>query len=170
MSKPIHGVFFKTAPHVSPLQLSFENFIGVCQDHYSKCDVNILGILCIQDLSTRSSILPESISFRFGRMKCYPLDAAIVRRLQGHSFGIEPHFLYCFHLALLSLCSKFPIPRNGGVTNNTALPNISIATTIWLLQVHHIYVLLEIDQVATSQHHFCQYALLPMYNLLQFFE
>jgi hypothetical protein len=102
-------------------------------------------------------------------MNCNPLDATIVHGLQGHSFSIEPHFLHYFHLTLLSLCNKFLMPENGGVTLDTALPNIFVATTLWLFQVHHFHVLPEIDQVATLQYYFCWSALLPMCNLLQFF-
>jgi hypothetical protein len=158
---------FHTSCHFNHLLVII---IGVCQDHYSKCDVNILVIelpLRIQYLPNGSPIPPKSVSFRFGWMNCNPFDIAIVCGLQGHSLGIEPHFLQYFCLILLNLCNKFLMPGNGRVTFDGALPNISVATTLWLPQVHHFYSLPKVDQVATLQHHFCWSALLPMYSLLR---
>jgi hypothetical protein len=98
-------------------------------------------------------------------MNCNPLDAALMHNLQGLNLGIKSHFLYGFYLTLLSLCKKFPMLGNGRLTLNAALPNISIATILFLSQVHHFHFLLQVDQVATLQQHFR--ALLPMCNLLR---
>jgi hypothetical protein len=157
MSKLVCGAFFEIAPHVSPLQSSSSNhllviIIGVCQDHLMKCDVNIFKIesaLHVQHLPSGSSISPESVSFRFRWMNCNSLDVVVVCRLQGHSLGIELHFLHCFILTLPYFCSKFQMPGNGRVTLDAALSNISVATTFWLLQVYHFHILPEVDQVAT---------------------
>jgi hypothetical protein len=55
---------------------------------------------------------------------------------------------------------------NGGASFHTVLPNISIATAINLLHINHFHVLLEVDQVATLEHHLYWSALLPMCSLL----
>jgi hypothetical protein len=113
--------------------------IEICQDHCSKCNVNIVTIeppLIVQHLSNGFSIPPKSISFKFGWMNCNPFNATLVCGTQGHSLGIELHFLHCFRVTLLCLCSKFSMPRNGRVILDEALLNFSVATTLWLPYIH----------------------------------
>jgi hypothetical protein len=108
-----------------------------------------------------SSILPQSVSFRFGWMNCNPLDAAFVGGSQGHCLSIKSYCLRHNRIALLCLCRKRPVLWNGGVILNETLLNYSIATSHFLPLIRHFHLVVEMDQVATSQHHFRSCTLLP---------
>jgi hypothetical protein len=94
-------------------------------------------------------------------MNCDPFDAALVGGSQGHCLNIESYCPHCNQIALLYLCCKRPVLRNGGVILNETLLNCSIATFYLLPLIRHFHLVAEMDQVATSQHHFHSYTLLP---------
>jgi hypothetical protein len=107
------------------------------------------------------SIPPQSVSFQFGWMNCDPFDAALVGGSQGHCLIVESYCPCHNCIALLYLCRKCPVLRNGGVILNETLLNCSIATFHFLPFIRHFHLVAEMDQVATSQHHFRRCALLP---------
>jgi hypothetical protein len=143
--------------------------IGAGQDHCSKCDADILVTelpLHVQHLPNDFPILSGSVSFKFKWMNYDPFDATLVRKSEGHSLGFKPNILHRFCFRLLSPCSNSPMLGNGEVILDEALPNIFITTTLRLPYIHHFYIVLEINQVATLQKYLCMTALLPMYSLL----
>jgi hypothetical protein len=105
--------------------------VGVNKDRCLKYDVDTLTIIqrFISDhLPNGPSIPSQSVSFRFGWMKCNPFDAALVGGSQGHCLSIESYCPRRNQIALLCLCHKCPVLRNGGVILNETLLNCSIAT------------------------------------------
>jgi hypothetical protein len=109
--------------------------VGVNKDRRLKCDVDTLVIILrfiSHHLTNGPSILPQSVSFRFGWMNCDPFDAALVGGSQGHCLSIESYSLYHRRIALLCLCHKCLVLRNGGVILNEILLNCSIATFLFL--------------------------------------
>jgi hypothetical protein len=107
------------------------------------------------------SIPPQSVSFRFGWMNCDLFDAALVGGSQGHCLSIESYCPCRNRIALLYLCRKRLVLRNGGVILNETLLNCSIATFHFLPLIRHFHLIAEMDQVVTSQHHFRRCTLLP---------
>jgi hypothetical protein len=139
--------------------------IGIDKELCLKCDVDTLAIIqrfISYHLPNGPSILPQSISFQFGWMNCDPFDAALMGGLQGHRLNVEPYSLRRKRIALLCHCRKYPVFRNGGVILNETLLNCSVATFLSLPLIRHFHLITEMDQVATSQQHFCRRALLPM--------
>jgi hypothetical protein len=129
-----------------------------------KCDGDTLTIIqrfLSDHLPNGPSILPQSVSFRFGWMNCNPFDAALVGGSQGHCLSIESYCPRRNRIALLCLCRKRPVLQNGGVILNETLLNCSIATFHFLPLIRHFHFVVEMDQVATSQHHFRSCTLLP---------
>jgi hypothetical protein len=127
--------------------------VGVDKDRRLKCDVDTLTIIqrFISDhLPNGPSIPPQSVSFRFGWMNCDPFDAALVGRSQGHCLSVESYCLRRNRIALLYLCHKCPVLRNGGAILNETLLNCSIATFHFLPLIQHFHLVAEMDQVATS--------------------
>jgi hypothetical protein len=109
--------------------------VGVDKERCLKCDVDTLAIklrLISHHLLNGPSIPPQTISFQFGWMNCDPFDAALMGRSQGHRLCIKPYFLRCKYIALLYLCCKCPILRNGGIILNIILLNCSVATFLLL--------------------------------------
>jgi hypothetical protein len=146
------------------IKLLLVHIVGVDKDHRLKYDIDTLAIIqrFISDhLPNGPSILPESISFRFGWMNCGPFDAALVSGSQGHCLNIESYCPRRNRIALLCLCRKRLVLQNGGVILNETLLNYSIATFHFLPLIRHFHLVAEMDQVATSQHHFRRCALLP---------
>jgi hypothetical protein len=94
-------------------------------------------------------------------MNCDPFDATLVGGSRGHCLSIESYCPRCNRIALLCLCRKRPMLRSGGVILNETLLNCSIATFHFLPLIRHFHLVAEMDQVATSQHHFCSCTLLP---------
>jgi hypothetical protein len=138
--------------------------VGVNKDHRLKCDVDTLTIIqrfLSDHLPNGPSIPPQSVSFRFGWMNCDPFDATLVCGSQGHCLSIEAYCLRRNRIALLCLCRKRLVLRNGGVILNEILLNCSIATFHFLPLIRHFHLVVEMDQVATSQHHFHSCTLLP---------
>jgi hypothetical protein len=138
--------------------------VGVDKDRRLKCDVDTLAIIqrFISDhLPNGPSIPPQSVSFRFGWMNCDPFDAALMGGSQGRCLSVELYSLCGNQIALLYLCRKHPMLRNGGVILNETLLNCSIATFHFLPLIRHFHLVVEMDQVATSQHHFRRCAMLP---------
>jgi hypothetical protein len=138
--------------------------VGVEKDRRLKCDVDTLTIIqrfLFDHVPNGPSIPPQSVSFRFGWMNCNPFDAALVGGSQGHCLSIESYCLCHNRIALLCLCRKRPVLWNGGVILNETLLNCSIATFHFLPLIRHFHLVVEMDQVATSQHHFRSYTLLP---------
>ena len=140
--------------------------IGVNKECCLKCDVDTLVIIkrfISHHLSNGPSILLQSVSFRFGWMNCNPFDAALVGGSQGHRLNVEPYSLCCKQIALLCLCRKRSIFWNGKVILNETLLNCFVATFLSLLPlIQYFHLVVEMDQVATSQHNFRRCALLPM--------
>jgi hypothetical protein len=139
--------------------------VGINKDCRLKCDVDILAIIqrfISNHLPNGPSIPPQSVSFRFGWMNCDPFDAALVGGSKGHRLNVEQYSLHRMRIALLCLCRKHPVLRNGGVILNETLLNCSIATFFFLPLIRHFHLVAEMDQVATLQHHFHRCALLPM--------
>jgi hypothetical protein len=105
--------------------------VGVDKDRRLKCDVDTLTIIqcfLFDHLSNDPSIPPQSVSFRFGWMNYNPFDTALMGRLQGHCLSVESYCLRRNQIALLSLCRKRPVLRNGRIILNETLVNCSIAT------------------------------------------
>jgi hypothetical protein len=126
--------------------------VGVDKDRRLKCDVDTLAIIqhFISDyLPNGPSIPPQSVSFRFDWMNCDPFDAALVGGSQGHRLSVEQYSLHCRRIALLCLCRKIPVLRNGRVILNETLLNCSIATFLFLPLIRHFHLVAEMDQVAT---------------------
>jgi hypothetical protein len=141
--------------------------VVVDKDRRLKCDVDNLAIIqrFISDhLPNGPSILPQSVSFRFGWMNCDPFDAALVGGSQGHCLSVESYCPRRNRIALLCLCCKCPMLWNGGVILNETLLNCSIATFHFLPLIRHFHLVAEMNQVATSQHHFYSYALLLVHT------
>jgi hypothetical protein len=141
--------------------------VGVNKDCPLKYDVDTLAIIqrfISHHLPNGPSIPPQSVSFRFGWMNCDPFDAALVGASQGHCLSVEPYSLRRKRITLLCLCHKCPGLRNGEIILNETLLNCSIATFHFLPLIRHFHLIAEMDQVATSQHHFRRCALLPMYT------
>jgi hypothetical protein len=109
--------------------------VGVNKERYLKCDVDTLMIkplLISYHLPNGPSIPAQIVSFRFDWMNCDPFDAALVDGSQGHRLGVEPYFLCRRRIALLCLCCKRPVLRNGRIILNETLLNCSIATFLLL--------------------------------------
>jgi hypothetical protein len=105
--------------------------VGIDKDRRLKCDVDTLTIIqrfIFDHVLNGPSIPPQSVSFRFSWMNCDPFDAALVGGSQGHCLNIELYSLRCNQIALLCLCRKRPVLRNGGIILNETLLNCSIAT------------------------------------------
>jgi hypothetical protein len=139
--------------------------VGVDKECCLKCDVDTLAIILLfitDHLPNGPSIPPQSVSFRFGWMNCDPFDAVLVGRSQGHHFNIEPYSLRRRRIILLCLCRKRSVLQNCGVIFNKTLLNCSLATFLPLSLIRHFYLVVEMDQVATSQQCFRRCALLPM--------
>jgi hypothetical protein len=138
--------------------------VGVDKDRRLKYDVDTLAIIqrfISYHLPNGPSIPPQSVSFRFGWMNSDPFDAALVGGSQGHCLSVEPYSLCGNRIALLCLCRKRLVLRNGGVILNETLLNCSIATFHFYPQILYFHLVAKMDQVATLQHHFRRCALLP---------
>jgi hypothetical protein len=138
--------------------------VGVNKDRRLKCDVDTLTIIqrfFSDHVPNGPSIPPQSVFFRFGWMNCDPFDVALVCGLQGHCLSIESYCPRRNRIALLCLCRKRPVLRNGGVILNEILLNCSVATFHFLPLIRHFHLVVEMDQVATLQHHFRSCTLLP---------
>jgi hypothetical protein len=122
--------------------------VGVNKDRRLKCDVDTLSIIqrFISDhLPNGPSIPPQSVSFRFGWMNCNPFEAALVGGSQGHCLSVESYCPCRNRIALLCLCRKCPVLRNGNVILNETVLNCSIATFHFLPLIRHFYLVVEMD-------------------------
>jgi hypothetical protein len=139
--------------------------VGINKDRCLKSDVDTLAIiLCFisHHLPNGPSIPPQSVYFRFNWMNYNPFDVALVGGSQGHRLNIEPYSLRRKRIALLYLYCKCPMLWNGRVILNEILLNCFVATFFSLPLILHFHLLVEMDQVPTSQQHFHRCALLPM--------
>ena len=154
------------------LKLLLVVIVGINKECHLKCDVDTLTIIQRFISNHLPNVPPfhhKVYPFFFGWMNYDPFDAALVGRLQGHCLSVEPYCLCHSRIAFLCLCRKRPVPRNGGLIFNETLLNCSIATFHFLPLIGHFHLLVEIDQMATLQHHFRHYVLMPStFSFLRF--